>query len=479
MIASWMLYSLLVSALVATAAWLLEGFVRLRGKPVRWVWALGLAATVCLVAAAPARTAAPFAVADAVLARDATASAGPAAEPAGWLAAAERVRQGVRATLRGPLRAAAVVGAGRTGDALAAGWLALSAAALVAMALTLARTRRARHGWPHAFLGGERVRVAPRTGPAVLGVVRPDVVVPAWLLHAPAEQQRLVVLHEREHVRARDPLLLLAGCAVVALLPWNPAAWWMLLGLRAAVELDCDARVLRQGVKPSLYGTLLLDLAGSSPGVFLGAPAIGGRPSTLERRLRAMNARLPRFARTRAGLLATLGAAALMVACESPLPTSAEVEKMDVHAVEARVGQLQSGTPVAPAYYVDDQPVTAEAAHAIPADEISRVEVHKALAGNEIRVYTKVAQTRFEPAGGAGQAIVARGTGVSSTSSGTFEGLVLVDGVVRDPSVLRTIAPDQIATVDVLKGDAATTQYSDPRAANGVIRITTRAATSH
>jgi hypothetical protein len=38
MIASWMLYALLVTAMVGAAAWIMEEVCRLVGTPVRWVW---------------------------------------------------------------------------------------------------------------------------------------------------------------------------------------------------------------------------------------------------------------------------------------------------------------------------------------------------------------------------------------------------------------------------------------------------------
>lgn len=385
--------------------------------------------------------------------------------------------------------------------------MALSAAVLALAAVTVLRARRARRGWPLADVAGAHVRVSPRVGPAVLGVVRPEVVVPAWLLDAPAEEQRLVVLHEREHVRARDPLLLAAGCLAVALVPWSPAAWWMLLRLRAAVELDCDARVLRQGVRPRAYGTLLIEMAGRGPGLSLGAPALAGSPSTLERRLRAMNARLPRFARLRAGLLGTLGLVLLASACDTPLPTTAEVQAMDVRALEARTTVLvptQADGNVT--YYVDDKQVTAEEARTLVADRIVRMEVTRAQAQGSgvVRIYTNPGAEGATAAGGvrvttyrnpqapataeararrAGTSIVARDpNGVefrASRAEGTtltagFEGLLVIDGVISDASALRTMAPDAIEQVEVIKGAAATQVYDDPRAAQGVIRITTK-----
>ncbi|HVH13401.1 MAG TPA: hypothetical protein VM759_10130, partial [Longimicrobium sp.] len=59
MIAAWMLYALLVSVLMALGAWLLEGAVRMRGGPVRFLWLGALLATVALVALAPLRSTPP------------------------------------------------------------------------------------------------------------------------------------------------------------------------------------------------------------------------------------------------------------------------------------------------------------------------------------------------------------------------------------------------------------------------------------
>jgi beta-lactamase regulating signal transducer with metallopeptidase domain len=520
MIASWMLYALLVSVLLAAGAWLLEGAVRLRGGPVRYLWLGALLATVALTALAPLRTA-PAALLPSVTLQRTQGAAGTAdARPEGPAALAARVLRTARAALARPLSGAAAVGTGAAGTALAGGWMALSAAVLALAAVTVLRARRARRGWPLADVAGAHVRVSPQVGPAVLGIVRPEVVVPAWLLDAPAEEQRLVVLHEREHVRARDPLLLAAGCLAVALVPWSPAAWWMLLRLRAAAELDCDARVLRQGVRPHAYGTLLIEMAGRGPGLSLGAPALAGSPSTLERRLRAMNARLPRFARLRAGLLGTLGLALLASACDTPLPTTAEVEAMDVRALEARTLVLvptQADGSVT--YYVDDRQVTAEEARALTGDRVVRLEATRAQAQGPsvVRIYTKpgaggegyapsvaavqVTATGNAQAGSTGElqvtatrgAQAGRGDGSTmivardangaelratraegTTLSAGFEGLLVIDGVISNASALGTMDADRIESVEVIKGAAATQVYDDPRAAQGVIRITTK-----
>jgi beta-lactamase regulating signal transducer with metallopeptidase domain len=497
MIASWMLYALLVSVLMAAGAWLLEGAVRMLGGPVRYVWLGALAATVAMAALAPLRTAPPPPAAPGITVLSVPAAPAEARD-AGL---AERALGTLRAVLARPLREAAALGTGSAGRALAAAWALLSAALLLVVAATAVRARRARCGWPHAEIAGHTVRVSPETGPAVLGIVRPEVVVPAWLLDAPEAEQRLVVLHEREHVRARDPLLLTVGCVAAALLPWSPAAWWMLLRLRAAVELDCDGRVLRGGVARRVYGSLLIDMAGRGPGLSLGTPALAGSPSTLERRLRAMNTRIPRFARARAGLFGVLGLALVAGACETPLPTTAEVERMDVATLEARTLELRPAQDRGNVtYIVDGRQMPADEAHALVGDQIVRMAVTRGATAAEsiVRIHTRGAageggeaqgerlRRAATPAAAApGTQVVAADTPVAgpvrirTAGAGTTaeHPLLVIDGVIADQGALQALGPDGIERVEVIKGAAAAGLYpNDPRAANGVIRITTKKA---
>ncbi len=406
-----------------------------------------------------------------------------------WLSSLAGTLEEARVTLAQPLRAAAALGEGTAGRALAAGWIALSLALLCLAAVTLLLARRARRSWPVREIAGISVQVAPTTGPAVLGLRRPEVVVPEWLLHAPQEEQRLVVLHEREHIRAHDPLLLAAGCLSVVLIPWNPLAWWMLLRLRLAVELDCDVRVLRGGVRPQTYGSLLIDMAGHGPGLSLGVPALAGSPSTLERRLRAMTTRLPRFAALRASALGTLGLAALVAACETRMPTAPEIEEMDVAAAETQAKRLQIVTAKDGEvnYFINGKQVSAEEARALAGDRIARVEILRGQAGKETRIHinTDTVSISHDLPRGQGKGESTRVRVMTSkledshfVPARNFEGLLLVDGAIVDPSRMRTLNPDQIEKIEVIKGAPAAKLHSDPKAANGVIRITTKAGAS-
>ncbi|HWK89124.1 MAG TPA: TonB-dependent receptor plug domain-containing protein [Longimicrobium sp.] len=196
-----------------------------------------------------------------------------------------------------------------------------------------------------------------------------------------------------------------------------------------------------------------------------------------------MNARLPRFARLRAGALGMLGVAMLAGACDTPLPTAAEVEKMDVAAVESRTTAFELNADNT-TYIVDGKVVTREEAHTLIGDRIATIEVTRAggtgAAGGTIRITTGAARAEGNAAGtGTRTAFTIRGGsghGPHTVTSGPFTGLVVIDGVVSTPQALHRLDPNAIHEIEVIKGAAATRQYDDPRAANGVIRVTTKAA---
>ncbi len=102
------------------------------------------------------------------------------------------------------------------------------------------------------------VILTPSLGPAATGIIRPRIVLPQWALELEPSMRALVLQHEWEHLAARDPALQLYSALLLALMPWNLAAWWMTRRLRAAIELDCDARVLRAEPDVRRYASLLL-----------------------------------------------------------------------------------------------------------------------------------------------------------------------------------------------------------------------------
>jgi hypothetical protein len=154
----------------------------------------------------------------------------------------------------------------------------------------------------------------------VVGVLSPEIVLPRWTLALPEPLRLMIVRHEREHVDAADPWLALLGAAAVLLMPWSPALWWQLRRLRLAVEVDCDARVLRGGADARAYGSALLEVGRHRGRSRLAVAAFSEPASSLERRIHLMTAPRVRHALLRAAAFGAVSAVLLAVACEAPGP---------------------------------------------------------------------------------------------------------------------------------------------------------------
>ena len=379
-------------------------------------------------------------------------------------------------------------------------WCVASAVMLIFVCIVYARVWYMARRWNVTEFAGQTVRVAPHAGPAVIGLFRPEVVVPRWMLEYGADDGRLVVMHETEHQRARDPLLLAAMWTLVALIPWHPGVWYCLAQTRLAIELDCDARVVRRGASLRTYAELLLNQARvrlSAPAhLWLGATSLLEPSSHLERRLNAMiphndPSRAPRpvtrYLRT-LSYLAIISTIAI-AACESHVPTAADISGLDAASAEtnARNAAIIDAKPVT--FYVDNVKVSADSAHAIDAKSISSIRVMKgstAASGNQMWITVPDSVDRVRVMGAVGtngtrektfQTVLAPSREVpdqpimNSKRNQPFTGLVMIDGVASDVAAMKSIDPSRIATVEVIKGKAATEQYSDPRAKDGVIVI--------
>ena len=457
---AWMLYSVLVALFVAIAARAAEWVTRLAGRPVRWVWGGALLVALSLAAVAPYRQSlrgAPLLPATDAVAIQLSSTVGIVA-----------ARRSVPASVN--LYSAAL-------------WSALSLSLIALFVAVDWRMLRARRHWPTTDVAGVGVRVAPHVGPAVVGFLRPEIVVPQWLLARAPDEQRLVVAHEREHVTARDPLLLGAACLAAAVMPWNPAVWYMLSRLRLSVELDCDARVLRRGVTPRSYGALLIDVAENASAFRLSALALADDSSHLHQRILAMKSSVPRFALLRGSIVGLLGLTALLAACEAKLPTNAEVDRMDAASAEqaARNLSLLKVPDSTIQYVVDGVPVTAAQAHAYAPELIASVRVTgRDLYGkSQISIITKVRAAKR--ANYIGDTLVVAGRGrrggsgvgmMQSPASGKFVGLILIDGVRSTSAALQALDRETIKTVEVVKGPAAAAAYGTD-ATNGAIIVVT------
>jgi beta-lactamase regulating signal transducer with metallopeptidase domain len=112
-------------------------------------------------------------------------------------------------------------------------------------------------------------------GPAVTGVFRPTLLLPASFPDGfSTEEARLVLLHECLHVKRLDLPLNWLICTLQALHWFNPILWFAFSRLRADREMACDSAVLSISSPDCRadYGHALLKLqtAASSPSLHLG-----------------------------------------------------------------------------------------------------------------------------------------------------------------------------------------------------------------
>ena len=218
-------------------------------------------------------------------------------------------------------------------------WLAVSAIVALWLVATQRRLRRRLRGCPPRVVDGERVLVSCDFGPAVAGVVRPQIVLPEWALAMPESDRRIIVAHETEHRQARDPLLAAMALLLVAAFPWNAALWWQLRRLRLAIEIDCDRRVVsRRGHDAHAYGVLLLAMRERAHRLTpTPAMAMAAMRSGLGRRVEAIVDGRPRSAVRRvSAVAAAVVLAAGIVSVPAPRLSIARAAVVDPSAATAR-----------------------------------------------------------------------------------------------------------------------------------------------
>ncbi|HEX6966914.1 MAG TPA: M56 family metallopeptidase [Gemmatimonadaceae bacterium] len=302
MIAAWMGFTLVVGACFALAALAGERVAMAAARPVRTVWIAAIIAMLAWPALALAH-----------------ASAFGSSAVAGALLAPITV--GVhRATVF--VAGSASAHLARALDVvLLASWSMLSLICLVHLARRMHALARQRRSWSTECVDGVCVRLSSDVGPAVVGLRPMEIVLPEWTRALDRPLRALVLCHEHEHRRARDPHVLFASTLLVALMPWNAALWWCVQRLRLAIEMDCDARVLRAHPRPERYGLLLLTIAQRhSAAATRFAPALSTPSSNLERRILAIRRSISHISRTRIALFGAAASAAIAIACSVPAP---------------------------------------------------------------------------------------------------------------------------------------------------------------
>ena len=315
MIARWMLSATLFAALCGIAALASERALRAFGRPARSTWAFALACSATWPIIAPlflrashisVSVGTPIAVGTVVVMPQTDSWFNLA-----WLAQLDR--------------------------AFVICWCIASALLLTQMMLAIRTLHRVQRDAQRTVVDGHVVLIIDSFGPAVLGLVHPTIVIPAWLLELDDALRALVLRHEREHCLARDPGLVWLTVVTTTLLPWNVALWWIAQRLRLAMEVDCDARTLRSDGDRTQYARLLLLIAQRTSSARF-VPMLATAPSQLSRRIFAMQSAPVRHPARRAAFAGVIATLAIAAACSpriasnftAPAPEVATAEPVTV-----------------------------------------------------------------------------------------------------------------------------------------------------
>ena len=309
MIAVWMLYCVGIGLAFVVVGYALEQGLHLAGVATRWAWLVGLVGSYALPAAAWLRP-----------------DAFPIfASPIGVVTQSPQSSSTVTSSTVLATPTERSVSLDDLDTPLSWAWGIASLVVLLMLAIAAARLSAWRRRWREAPVDGRTVLISQNTGPAVVGLWSPRVVLPEWALALSVPDRELMLAHEEQHIRAADPALLAVGFGLVLLAPWNLAVWWQWWRLRLAVEMDCDARVLAAGRSAVAYGQLLLSVCQRRTRQLVGAAAFGEPMSFLASRVRRMLSRAPRWRWAGVVAASVVAAGAIIGACETPRPSGPSV----------------------------------------------------------------------------------------------------------------------------------------------------------
>ena len=324
MIGEWMLYQCAVALLLGLAAIAGERLLGIRHFPLRGVWVASLIASVAfpaLMTSMEHRVLPGLSAMQAVAIRSAPV---PRSRPAPALPldnATPELSRVSHAVLPRALAHPSEPVLRKLEQPLKWTWLTLTLATVTFYGMAMLALARTARRWPRQEVDGILVRVAPTAGPAVLGYLNPEIVLPRWLLSAPPCERALVLAHERAHIQARDPLLRLGALLLIAAVPWSIPLWWQLRRLLFSIEVDCDARVLGAGAGIEEYGNALVAVCRRRVLMPLGSMSMAAHSSSIERRLLIMVEPQPKRPRRIVAMALVLIAGCLGAAVTFPAPS--------------------------------------------------------------------------------------------------------------------------------------------------------------
>jgi len=274
----WMLYVIVVSLLLSGAALATERIALARHAPTRWHWVLSIAASAlvpAIIASAWVHVPRiPYHFSPTVSAQIDSLTLVTSSElsPSAW------VDGGTKNLSALP----------RLNTLLAWVWAGTSCTLLLALLVSGAHLHRRKRRWARGTIAGASVYITDDVGPAIVGLFRPRIAVPRWLTQTSAQTQELVVAHEQSHLEAHDVRIFTGALTLLVAMPWNLPLWWQLRRLRFAIEVDCDARVLKSGRDARTYGETLITIGERQSGYVGAVAGMSESRAFLEKRLGIM-----------------------------------------------------------------------------------------------------------------------------------------------------------------------------------------------
>ncbi|HPS95118.1 MAG TPA: TonB-dependent receptor plug domain-containing protein [Bacteroidales bacterium] len=322
-----------------------------------------------------------------------------------------------------------------------------------------------------------------------------------------AESGKEIITHELAHISRKHSIDLLLAESVKIIHWFNPAAYLLKQELQNIHEYEADEAVINKGIDAKQYQLLLIKKA---VGDRLYTIANSFNHSKLKNRITMISKKKsPKWAAVKAMFLLPLSMFAVAAFATEEASTVfkpvSEIKitdfiqkdtikvKKDVKvfvmknksdsASNIKVSTITSemGDSLNVLVFVDGVEKDMDALKEINSKEISEVRVLK----NEkamkqygekakdgvIVVTTKVINTNGE------KNVNSNANIVINMKEGMDKALYVVDGIKQKGGDLNKIDPNTIATVDVLKGEAATRLYGDD-AKNGVVIISTKSSDS-
>lgn len=233
----------------------------------------------------------------------------------------------------------------QTGPMEVLGWLWLVGAGVLAVHGVVSYLRLKRRVRDSVIMD-EGVWISPGLDTAfVLGFFRPQIYLPVLT----REEQELVLLHERCHIRRFDHWWKLLTYAAVSIHWFNPMAWVTYVLLCRDMEMACDQETVKgmDNAKRKAYSAALLNCAVKRSGI-AACPVAFGEISVKERIKMVLNYKKPGFWVTLIALIAAIAVGFFLLTSPKELTDLEKCEQglqqwQQMDAYRFRVHQSESG----------------------------------------------------------------------------------------------------------------------------------------